>query len=103
VPVRVDPGGVFDQLLVVGDADAAVGLGGLGEGDEAGLGAEQAGVDQGPLGLPGPVVQVDGVDGADAAAVAVNHGTGFPRTDGVDVRHLGSLLPTISNDGLYRY
>jgi hypothetical protein len=57
------------------------------EGDEAGLGAEQAGVDQGPLGLPGPVVQVDGLDGTDAGAVPVHHGAGFPATNGVEVGH----------------
>src|SRR5215216_1301857 len=78
-PVRVDPGGVLDQLLVIGDNDVLVGLGGLGQGDEAGLGAEQAGVDQGPLGLAGLVVQVDGVDAADAAAVPIQPGCGLPR------------------------
>jgi hypothetical protein len=88
VPIGVDPGGVVDQLLVVGDPDVVAGLGGLGEGDEAGLGAEQPGVDQGPLGLAGLVVQVDGVDGADATTVPVHQGAGFPGTDGVDVGHL---------------
>ena len=56
--VGVDPGGVLDQLLVVGDHDVIVALEGLGEGNEARPGAEQAGVDQGPLGLAGLVVQV---------------------------------------------
>jgi hypothetical protein len=37
------------------------------------------------------VVQVDGVDGADAAAVPVEHGAALPGTDGVDVGHLGSF------------
>src|SRR4029434_448050 len=95
MPVRVDPGGVFDQLLVIGDADVVVGLGGLGQGDEAGLGAEQAGGDQGPLRLPGLVVQVDGVDAADAAAVPVNQGAALPATDSVKVRHLRSFLPVL--------
>src|SRR5215203_2110605 len=31
LPVRVDPGGVLDQLLVIGNADVLVGLGGLSE------------------------------------------------------------------------
>src|SRR5215216_7186419 len=53
VLVGVDPGGVFDQLLVVGDLDLVAGGAGLGQRHEAGLGAEQAGVDQGPLRLAG--------------------------------------------------
>jgi hypothetical protein len=93
VLVGVDPGGVFDQLLVIGDTDLLAGLGGLSEGDEAGPGAEQAGVDQRPLGLAGLVVKVDGVDGADAAAVPVDQGAAFPCPDGVNVGHLNSLLP----------
>jgi hypothetical protein len=72
VLVGVDPRGVLDQLLVVGHLDVVAGLGGLDQGHEAGLGAEQAGVDQRPLGLAGLVVQVDGVDGADAVAVPVD-------------------------------
>jgi hypothetical protein len=56
--VDIDPWGVPDQLLVVGNEDIVVALEGLGEGDEAGLGAEQAGVDQSPLGLPGPIVEM---------------------------------------------
>src|SRR4029453_11414430 len=87
VPVGVDPGGVFDQLLVVGDTDVQVGRGGLGEGDEGGLGAEQAGIDQGPLGLAGLVVQVDGVDAADAVAVPIHQGAALPATDSVNVGH----------------
>src|SRR5215216_6069859 len=95
VLVGVDPWGVLDQLLVVGDADVAVILGGLGEGDEAGFGAEQAGVDQGPLRLAGLVVEVDGVDPADAAAVPVDQGAALPATDGVKVGHLvHSFQPT---------
>src|SRR5918994_931376 len=92
VPVGVGPGRVLDQLLVVGDEDVVVALEGLGEGDEAGLGAEQAGVDQGPFGLAGLVVEVDGVDGADAAAVPVQQGAAFPGTDSVHVGHL-SFIP----------
>jgi hypothetical protein len=91
VLIGVNSGGVLDELLVVGDAHVVAGLGGLGEGDEAGLGAEQTGVYQRPLGLPGVVVQVDGLDGADAVAVPVEHGAALPGTDGVNVGHLGSL------------
>src|SRR4029453_16237687 len=86
-------------LLVVGDADVVAGLGGLGERHEAGLGAEQAGVDQGPLGLPALVVQVDGVDGADAGAVPVQQGAAFPGTHGVDVWHV-AFLPVRSPNWL---
>src|SRR4029453_6563838 len=41
VLVGVASGGVFDQLGVVGDVDIVAGRGGLRQGDEAGLGAEQ--------------------------------------------------------------
>src|SRR5215211_6979943 len=90
--VGVDPGGVLDQLLLVGDLDLVAGAAGLGQGDEAGLGPEQAGVDQGPLGLAGLVVDVDGVDGADLVAVSVDQGGALPAADGVDIGHVHSLL-----------
>src|SRR5512132_3082974 len=38
VLVRVEPGGVLDPLLLVGDLDVAVAVAGLGEGHEGGLG-----------------------------------------------------------------
>src|SRR5215218_3516568 len=88
VLVGVDPGGVLDQLLVVGDLDLVAGAAGLGQRHEAGLGPEQAGVDQGPLRLAGLVVDVDGLDGADLVAVRVDHGLALPAADGVEVGHV---------------
>ena len=37
--------------------------------------------------MPGPVVEVDGVDGADAAAVAVQQRTPLPGIDSLNVGH----------------
>src|SRR4029453_3408821 len=88
VPVGVDPRGGPDPLLVVGNNDVIGALEGPSEGDEAGLGAEQAGVDQSPLGLPGPVVQVDGIDGADATAIPIQQDAAPPGTNGLSVGHL---------------
>src|SRR5215212_3998464 len=88
VAVGVHGGGVLDPLLVERDLDLVAGGGGLGDRHEAGLGPEQAGVDQGPLGLAGLVIEVDGVDVADAVAVTVDHGGALPAADGVDVGHV---------------
>src|SRR5215218_8633694 len=88
VLVGVDPGGVLDLLLVVGHLDLVAGTAGLGEGDEAGSAAEQAGVDQGPLRLAGLVIHVDGFDGADLGAVSVDHGGALPATYGIEVGHV---------------
>jgi hypothetical protein len=82
-------------LLVVGDEDVEVALEGLAEGNEAEPHTEQAGVDQGPLGLPDPVVEVDGFDRADAAAVAVQQRTASP---GIDSFEVGMRAPSSSTD-----
>src|SRR5215217_9463935 len=87
VAVRVHVGGVLDQLLLVRDLDLVAAGGGLGDGHEGRPGAEEPGVDQGPLGLAGLVVDVDGVDVADAVAVAVDHRPALPATDRVHVYH----------------
>src|SRR4029450_10716765 len=61
-------------------------------GHEGGPGGEQAAGDQGPLGLAGLVVQVDGVDRAELVAGRVDHGATLPALDGVDAWwHAGSL------------
>src|SRR5215211_2256172 len=88
VAVGVHGGGVLDPLLVERDLDLVAGGGGLGDRHEGRAGAEQAGGDQGPLGLAGLVIEVDGVDVADAVAVTVDHGGALPAADGVDVGHV---------------
>jgi hypothetical protein len=46
----------------VGDLDGVAALGGVGQVHERPRATEQAGLDQGPLGLPGGPVHVDGFD-----------------------------------------
>src|SRR5215212_840904 len=87
VAVRVHVGGVLDQLLLVRDLDLVAAGGGLGDGHKGRAGAEQAGVDQDPLRLAGLVIDVDGVDLADAVAVPVDHRPALPATDRVNVYH----------------
>src|SRR5215212_4115490 len=91
VAVRVHVGGVLDPLLLVGHLELVAVGGGLGDGHEGRAGAEQPGVDQGPLRLAGLVVDVDGVDVADAVAVTVDHRPALPAADRVHVYHLPLL------------
>jgi hypothetical protein len=88
VPVGIHPRRVLDQLLLIRHLHLIARRGRLGDGHEGRLGAEQPGVDQGPLRLAGLVVDIDGLDGADPVAVAVDQGGALPAPHGVDVRHL---------------
>jgi hypothetical protein len=81
--VGLHVGGVFDLVLVVGHLDAVTHGLGLSEGDEGGLGAEQAGGDRGPLGLAGIVVEVNVGDRAELAAGRVDYHATLPVADGV--------------------
>src|SRR5215218_6154837 len=91
VAVGVHGGGVLDPLLLERHLDVVAAGGGLGDRHKGRAGAEEPGVDQGPLRLAGLVVDVDGVDLADAVAVTVDHGAALPAADGVDVGHVRSL------------
>ena len=84
LPIRLHGGGVDDLVLVVGHLDTVTQVLGLSEGHEGGLAGEQAGVDQGPLGLAGLVVEVDGVDRAQLVAGRVDHGPTLPGLGGLD-------------------
>ncbi len=87
--VEVDPGGVLDVALLVGDLEAVADLGGVDQGDERLGGAEQAGVDQGPGRVAGLAVQVELADGPDRAAVSVDDRERPPAVEGrrVEGRH----------------
>src|SRR5829696_5515338 len=87
VAVRIHVGGVLDPLLLERHLDVVAGGAGLGDRHKGRPGAEEPGVDQGPLRLAGLVVDIDGVDLADAVAVTINHGRALPVTNGVDVGH----------------
>jgi len=74
VPAGVDLGGVLHRVLVIGDAQRLPVDVGTAEGNEGLLGSEQAGVDRGPLGAAGLVVEVDLADLTPLAAGAVDGG-----------------------------
>ena len=95
-PVGPHGWGARDLVLVVGHLDAVTGGLGLGERHEDDLGGEQAGVDQGPLGLAGLVIEVDGVDRAELVAGRVDHGPTLPALDGLDAWCChGTSLPIV--------
>ena len=87
--VEVDPGGVLDVALLVGDLEAVADLGGVDQGDERLGGAEQAGVDQRPGRVAGLAVQVELADGPHRAAVSVDDRERPPAVEGrrVEGRH----------------
>jgi hypothetical protein len=93
--VGLGVGGVLDLILRVRQLDAVAGVRGLGDGREADLGAEQARLDGGPLGLAGITVEVDVGDRAELLAVAAVGLLAPPRLDVIDGWHALSPVRSV--------
>jgi hypothetical protein len=89
VAVGVDLRGVLHPVLAHGYAQAVVGEVGVPDRDEGLLGAEHAGADGDPLGLPGLVVEVDLAGGADLLARLVVDVLADHAVEGLGADHRG--------------